>query len=153
MSTDRRELIAARLLTLAAGIVGATRAVRNATNVSGKSSPAIVVWDGDEAPVTTRGGTDPQTIELMPEIRILAEDAAADIGATLNGLRRQMIYAVQADTTLAGYAGAGAGPGRGGKGMVSYQGCQHALEAGRKIEGELSLTFVIRYELIHDELA
>lgn len=152
MTTDRRELVAARLLVIAKSIVGDTRAFRNVTNISGKTAPAIVIWDGDETASPSRGGKDPKTVEMSPEIRIICEDTASNIGAILNGLRIRMIYAIQNDAELVSCIGGGNPPGRGGIGAIVYQGCNHALEAGRKIEGELLLSFLVRYELVHAEL-
>ena len=46
---DRREDILARLLAIASGIDGVTRAYRNKDEIPETSRPAIVILDGDEA--------------------------------------------------------------------------------------------------------
>lgn len=148
-ATDHRELIAARLLAIAAGLVGATRAARNVPTITAKTSPAIVIWDGDEDAQTDHGEGMAQAIELRPEIRILLEAPATSIGTTLNGLRLQLIAAIVGDATLLAACG---GSGR-GRARIVYQGCSHAIEAGRKVEGEISLNFSFRYTLLTSDLS
>jgi hypothetical protein len=149
MSRDRREEIAARLLLIAQGLVGPDRAFRNETSVTAKTAPALVVWDGDETTPTEAGEADPQPVELRPEIRILYEASAASIGTAINALRLQVLRAVLSDADLLAACSASAR----GRRRIIYVGCGPGLEAGRRVEGELSLNFLFRYRLVADELA
>lgn len=151
MATDRREQIAARLLALAAGLVGASRAFRNTTSVSA-GSPAIIIWDGDENVVIDANGRYSQLVEMTPEFRLLVEEGAAGVGAALNTLRLQAIAAVLGDATLLGIIGGSATPSA-GTGGIAYAGLSYALDQGRKVEGELMLHFAIRYPLLFKELS
>ena len=81
----------------------------------------------------------PQLVVMTPELFVLAGKPAAEIGAELNAFRRRIVRRVLTDATLLGLAGP--------NGFVRYAGCATALAAGRSLEGEMSLSFAIRYVL------
>ena len=144
---DRRESILARLLEIAAGITGITRALRNQENVSGRIGPTIGLWDGDESSLTeTRGARDtsPRLIEMTPEFRVFEDATAATVGTSLNGFRAAIIKAVLSDAQLQGFVG--------NNGGMFYRGLSTETRTGERIEGGVSLTFALQYPLIIDEL-
>ena len=140
---DLREEILARLVAIAAEVPGIAMAGRNRIGLSETARPAIVVLDADEAVEeegrASRPGYAPQLVVMTPELFVLAGKPAADIGAELNAFRRRIIRRVLTDATLLGLAGP--------NGFVRYAGCATALAAGRSMEGEMSLSFAIRYVL------
>lgn len=158
MSTDRRELICARLLTLAQGIPGINQAVRNQVDETARTGPKIVIWDGDEAvsvqkPGGYRAVGATAIVELTPEIRICVEGSAANVGAALNGLRLALVAAIYADGAVANQTVAGTLANLfGTNGDLRYDGCTNQLERGQRVEGRLSLQFAITYPLIAAEL-
>lgn len=149
--TDRRELIVARLVVLAEGIV--SRVFRNNQSITGKAAAAIVVWDGDEAADLGNFGSGrpanaPVMVDMTPELRLLVEAPAAEVGATLNALRIDTVKAVIADTL----PGGGLREIIGSNGEVRYEGCSTEMLPGRAMEGSLGVRFAIRYPLIYAEL-
>lgn len=149
--TDRRELILARLAVIAATV--ADRVGRNEASITGKSATAIVVWDGDEGvdlatqPPRRRADA-PILVDMTPEMRILRESPAADIGTNLNELRVALIVAVITDALPAGTLYTIVGP----NGRVAYDGAITEMAPGRAMEGVLGVRFRITYPLIFSEL-
>ncbi len=140
---DVREEILARLFAIAAEVPGVAMAGRNRVGLSETARPAVVVLDADEAAEEDeprgRPGHAPQLVVMTPELFVLAGAPAAEIGAELNGFRRRIVRRVLTDATLLSLAGP--------NGFVRYAGCATALAAGRSMEGEMSLSFAIRYVL------
>ena len=99
--------------------------------------------DADEAAEemerASRPGHAPQLVVMTPELFVLAGKPAAEIGTELNAWRRRILRRVLTDGPLLGLAGP--------NGFVRYAGCATALAAGRSMEGEMSLSFAIRYVL------
>ncbi len=148
--TDRREQIAARLVEIAEGIVG--RVGRNAKEMTGRTSPAIVVWDGDEGAEADgsagrRPVNAPVMVDMMPELRILHEQPADDIGTALNALRIEVIKAVIADAVSGGLRSI-----IGSNGWVRYEGLSTEMAPGRQMEGSMGVRFIVHYPLIPAEL-
>jgi hypothetical protein len=146
---DTREEILARLVVIAAEVPGIAMAGRNRTGLSETARPAIVVLDADEAAEeeeerASRPGYAPQLVVMTPELFVLAGKPAAGIGAELNAFRRRLVRRVLSDVTLLGLTGP--------NGFVRYAGCATALAAGRSMEGEMSLSFAIRYILRPTEM-
>ncbi len=145
---DLREEILARLVAIAAEVPGVVLAGRNRVALSETARPAIVVLDADEAAEDEeragRPAASPQLVVMTPELFVLAGRPAAEIGAELNAFRRRIIRRVLTDAPLLGLAGS--------NGFVRYAGCATALAAGRSLEGEMSLSFAIRYVLRPMEL-
>ena len=140
---DIREQILARLIAIAAGVPGVTIAGRNRVGLSETARPAVIVLDADEAAEEDeprgRPGHAPQLVVMTPELFVLAGKPAAEIGAELNAFRRRIVGRVLTDAALTGLTGP--------NGFVRYAGCATALAAGRSMEGEMSLSFAIRYVL------
>lgn len=154
MSRDRREEICARLLEIAAGLVGPARAFRNQVTVTAKTEPAIVIWDGDmSTPTDAAIDGASQPVEHRPEIRIHYEAAAASIGTVTNALLLQLIYLLPRDAALLDACSNAGGPSGRGRARIVFEGCGQGLDQGRKIEGELSVNFLFRFRLAADELA
>jgi hypothetical protein len=141
---DLREEILARLVAIAAEVPGVATAGRNRVGLSETARPAVVVLDAYEAAEeeeerTSRPGHAPQLVVMTPELFVLAGKPAAEIGAELNAFRRRIVRRVLTDGPLLGLACP--------NGFVRYAGCATALAAGRSMEGEMSLSFAIRYVL------
>lgn len=140
---DLREQILARLVAIAAEVPGVVNAGRNRVALSETARPAIIVLDADEAAEEDeragRPAASPQFVVMTPELFVLAGRPAAEIGAELNAFRRRIIRRVLTDVPLLWLAGP--------NGFVRYAGCATALAAGRSMEGEMSLSFAIRYVL------
>ncbi len=145
---DGREEILARLVAIAAEVPGVLSAGRNRVALSETARPAIIVLDADEAAEDDERaghpGSRPQLIVMTPELFVLAGKPAAEIGAELNAFRRRIVRRVLTDAPLLGLAGP--------NGFVRYAGCATAFAAGRSLEGEMSLSFAIRYVLRPMEL-
>ena len=145
---DLREEILSRLAAIAAEVPGVVSAGRNRVALSDTARPAIIVLDADEAAEeeerASRPGFAPQLVVMTPELFVLAGKPAAEIGAELSAFRRRIVRRVLTDAPLLGLAGP--------NGFVRYAGCATALAAGRSLEGEMSLSFAIRYVLRPMEL-
>ena len=145
---DLREQILARLLEVAATVPDVSNVYRNRGGISETARPAAVVLDADEAvedeDFGSRPARSPQRVVMTPEIFILVNDRAADIGMELNKLRRRMIRRVLTDATLIDLVGSNGG--------IRYAGCGTALAVGRSMEGEMALSFAFRYVLEPAEL-
>lgn len=145
---DVREEILARLVAIGTQVPGIVSAGRNRVALSETARPAIIVLDADEAAEeddrASRPGQAPQLVVMTPELFVLAGKPAAEIGAELNAFRRRIVRRVLTDGPLLGLAGP--------NGFVRYAGCATALAVGRSMEGEMSLSFAIRYVLRPMEL-
>lgn len=157
MTTDRRELIAARLLALAAAIPGVTEAVRNKIGVTAKTGPRIVVWDGDERVIVQKPTSSLKSVgssvivEMTPEIQILAEDSSVSVGSRVNAIRLLLLAAITQDALYANRNTAGTLASLlGDNGDLRYEGCGTQLERGQRLEAELRLNFAIVYPLMPD---
>lgn len=96
---DKRELILARILEIGATIFGADNSFRNKSNIGERhiKAGAFLLVDADEAatdPLTGgrgRPANGPQVIEMTPEIYILLEAPAEEIGTRINVFRQKVI--------------------------------------------------------------
>jgi hypothetical protein len=141
---DRRERILVRLLAIAIGITGVTRAVRSRTNISPGLGATIVIWNGDEEVVLQKPGRGPKIVEMTPVFRVMVEAGADDVGTIQNRLRRRLLRAILDDAALQALVGT--------NGEIRYDGLQNSLERGLMVEGEDWLSFVFRYPLLFNEL-
>jgi hypothetical protein len=160
---DAREQILTRLVDIASDVPDIVSVRRNRVNISETSRPAIIVLDADEAveeepgarsvslpmlrtsrPVEGRPAFAPQFVTMAPEIYVLISSAAAEIGAQLNMFRRRLIRRVLFDALLTEIVGS--------SGSIRYAGCATALAVGRSMEGEMAVSFSIRYVLNHTDL-
>ena len=144
MSTDRRELILARLVTVGQSLPGPQKVYRNRSQLSAALRPAIVILDSDEAGALGdfalgRPLSSPGIMRMSPEICLMVAGSAETIGSALNGMRLPMILAVLSDDELSALVGTTGG--------VQYQGCSTDIGRGREMEGEMILTFEIHYVL------
>jgi hypothetical protein len=147
--SDPREAILNRLREIGSGITGVTTALRNVMALSEDRRPAIIVLDADEAAEEImHGGSRPfdaPTIVVMtPEIFILVSSSAATVGSDLNLVRGRLVKAVLQDAPLKALLGS--------NGDVRYAGCGTALATGRSMEGEMAMSFALRYALKPAEL-
>jgi len=146
--TDRREQICARLVEIARGLVD--RVGRNAPNITGRSEPAIVIWDGDEQADPSDGrrpANVPIMVEMTPELRVLLGGMSEDVGTLLNGWRIEVIKAVIDDAVSGGLRTI-----IGSNGSVRYEGLSTGLAAGEQTQAWHGIRFAIRYPLIPAEL-
>lgn len=144
MSRDRREEIIVQLMTLAAALPGIRRAVRNEETISGRSGPLVAFWEGDESCDDSKGVGSGLQVDMSPEIRILTDAAAADIGTQLNTFRLGLYKAIMLDDTLKSICGRAGG--------IFYRGLTTETARGERIEGGIGLNFVFRYPMVPDEL-
>lgn len=147
--TDRREQILVRLLALAEAV--ADRAARNEPNITGKIGTAIVLWDGREATPEQdfpRRSLTPTIVEMLPELHILREQPAADIGTGLNAVRLSLIKTVLTDAAPGGTLYVILTPNGGAR----YDALDPDIVVGRSAEGAHVVRFAIRYPLIPSEL-
>jgi len=148
--TDTRELILARLATIAAGITGVRKVYRNQLSIDENICPAIVILDADEQidparPANTRHVQSPILLDLKPEIFIVLGDVPENVGPKLNTLRVAAIKSILSDAQLLTLCGAQ-------HGRISYEGCMTALGSGRAMVGEMALQFTFTYLLRPDLL-
>jgi hypothetical protein len=146
---DQRELVLARLQAIGAAVPGIRTSVRNVIGISENRRPALVVLDADEAVEEadlsgSRPFDAPMLVVMSPEIFLMVSAAPEDIGTQLNIMRARVMRAVLQDAELRGIVGT--------NGAVRYAGCGTALAAGRSMEGEMAMTFAIRYALKPAEL-
>lgn len=147
---DVREQILAHLLTIAEGVPSAKMVARNRGSISEGARPAIIILDADEAVEEeelsgrTRPANSPQMVVMTPEIFVMVSKRAADIGAELNTMRRQIVRRILTDAALRNLLGP--------NGEVRYAGCGTALATGRSMEGEMALSFAFRYILRPNDL-
>jgi hypothetical protein len=145
---DNRENILERIKTLAEGLQGVKKAVRNTLDIPESQRPAIVILDADEAPDDADADSRPQgrpgvpapvIMSMTPEIYLLAGGGGDAVGTSLNSLRIQLIKALYFDQTLLSFCK---------DGDIRYMGFSTGFAAGRSIEGEAGISFRFRY-VIH----
>lgn len=145
---DHREAILSRLLEIAAGIEGVTKAYRNQDDIPEKSRPAIVILDGDEAADDGDPGrrptTAPRRIGMTPEIYILLGSSPENVGSSINLIRARFVKAVMTDATLRGLTLDGDG--------IRYEGCATGLARGRSMEGEMGVSLTFTYVMRPEKL-
>lgn len=149
---DTREQILDRLLVIATEQAGFTSAVRNRGLRTNELRPAIVVLDGDEAPVLTHGSRSntakagrsmPMTPEIMlmkPEIYLmLQEDRPTNetLGTELNTKRVALIKAIAEDEELRLLLGS--------NGNMIYNGCTTDLKSGMALSGQMRIDLNLVY--------
>lgn len=155
--SDTREQILNRIITLATGKAGFVSAVRNRGLRDNEKRPAIIVLDGDEAPVLTHGGRNnrahsgrtmrmtPQVMVMTPQIFILMDEQATmphpappkEVGPALNERRVTIIKAIADDDQLLALLGS--------NGDIIYNGAVTDLKSGMNLEGQMRLDFLISY--------
>ena len=154
---DLRELILARVLVILQGVMTANPAlvntvVRNRALLRNEKRPALVLLDGDEQSKLDRNdrsgravGFAPSIMTMRPQIFILAEEQRptnAELGPDLNLLRKNVIEALAADTTLKTHYTA--------NGSINYNSTVTDMKSGGAVTGMMMLDFSINYPLIPD---
>lgn len=153
---DTRELILERLLAIAVGQAGFATAVRNRGLRTNEKRPAVIVLDGDEAPVLTHGGRGnraqngiamgmtPQIMLMKPELYLLLteqrptnEEEEKNVGTQLNEKRRLFIKAIAADDELIMLLGS--------NGNMIYNGCVTDLKSGMALSGQMRIDMNLTY--------
>jgi len=145
---DNREAILTRLLAVLKSVAGADNAYRNQISVPEKKvkDGALILLDADEEPEESaygrkRPATTPVIVVMTPEVHLLVQKNADDIGPALNTLRRKVIRAVLHDETLVALCH---------DGDLRYAGFATGFAAGRTIEGIAGISFAFRYVLRPD---
>lgn len=146
--TDIRESILARLLEVAAARDGMT-ALRNDPKISDTKLPAIVIFDADEEtpepdPSARPPASASRRVTMTPEIHIVVADDAANVGATLNARRAELLKAIMEDAQLQNLTINREG--------IAYLGCATALGAERTMQGAMSLRIGFTYLLKPSDL-
>ena len=146
---DKRELILARLIEVAASVTGVVTVTRNSDEISEHKRPAIAVFDSDEsadeaAERQDHPGSAPNLVVMTPEVLILLGAAPESVGSALNDLRAKLLKAVLTDSHLIELAGA--------NGRVRYAGCSTHLGHGRSMEGSMGVQFTFAYVLRPEQL-
>ena len=146
---DKRELILARLVEVAASVPGVVTVTRNSDEISEHKRPAIAVFDSDEsadqaAERQDHPGRAPNIVEMTPEVLILLGASPESVGSALNALRAKLVKAVLTDSQLIALAGA--------NGRVRYAGCSTHLGHGRSMEGSMAVHFTFAYVLRPEQL-
>jgi hypothetical protein len=154
---DTRELILQRLLAIALlQGPGFKSAVRNRGLRTNEKRPAIIVLDGDEAPVLTHGGrsnraqngiTMPMTSQIMlmkPEIYILMDEQRptnekdeVQLGTDLNTKRVALLKGIAEDAELLSLLGS--------NGNMIYNGCVTDLKSGMALSGQMRIDMNLTY--------
>lgn len=147
--SDPREVILERLKSIAAGVDGVQLAGRNMIEVPESKMPAVMILEGDEEVSQSHSearqrATTPAPMVMVPELCIIGNETAANLGETLNAVRAALIKAVTTDATLAGILGS--------NGRVVYRGAVTDLGIGRAMLGRMALRFAITYVLKPTEL-
>jgi hypothetical protein len=148
---DRREGILARLGDLAAEILGGeVHVYRNRLDIAETRRPAVVINDGDEAweepPNRTRPPDQTYFVEMVPQT-VFAVDGASTAdngGSLLNTMRREFIRGVLTDQAMRDLVST--------NGQIRVESVETDLARGRKMEGEMLVSFVFRYPLMTNEL-
>jgi len=146
MTTDRRELCLARLMTLLATIEGVPTVLRNEKDISGPRRPGIILMDADDDADDVPAGrpaTTPEIMRMTPEIRILVGGTAAEVGPALNALRLKVIEVVKNDSQWPTILTT--------NGSVRFLGSGTELARGRNMSGEMVLSFLFTYPLRKDD--
>ena len=146
---DRREAILAQLLIVLKTVQGVPHVFRNRLDLSERQRPAIIILDSDE--VVEAGGSAqgrspraPSVVSMTPEIFIVLQDSAGEVGNELNILRARVLRAILSDSTLKTLTGP--------NGSIRYEGCATGLSRGRNMEGEMGVSIAFQYPLIISEL-
>lgn len=143
---DRRELILARLHAVLQGLedFSPRNVYRNKAEVSDRSEPMILMFDGDEEEADetasqrgNRAGASAYVMSMAPELYILLGSTPENVGTELNALRAKVLKAVLTDGQLKTLAGP--------NGSVRLVGCAFGLHKAKKVEGELGITLAIKY--------
>lgn len=146
---DRREEILSRLAAVCQAIPGIAKSARGLGVLSDNQLPALALHDGHELAEDTdpliRPNRSPRRIVMTPQLVLLAQAPADEIGALLNGFRAALIKAIVYDADLLALTLLGEGSAR-------YQGCALALAEGRATEGSMTVDFSITYILKPGEL-
>ena len=147
--SDPREEVLERLKVIAAGVTGVQLVGRNLLEVPESKTPAVMILEGDEEVSPTHSevrqrATTPIPMVMVPELCIIGNETAEDLGEILNAVRAELIGAVTTDATLAGILGS--------NGRVVYRGSVTDLGIGRAMLGRMALRFAITYVLKPNEL-
>lgn len=147
--SDPRELILERLKAIAADVPGVLLAGRNMLEVAESKTPAVMILEGDEEVSPTHSEVrqrpmTPMPMVMVPELCIIGNETAANLGETLNAVRAELIKAVTTDATLAAILGS--------NGRVVYRGSVTDLGIGRAMLGRMALRFAISYVLKPEQL-
>lgn len=150
---DVREAILIRLAAIIlTPALGFTTAVRNRGLRSNEQRPAVIVLDGDEAPILTHGGRNnrsqggramgltPSIMQMRPELYILLKEdrpVNTDIGPDVNAMRIALVAAIAEDTALKTLVGS--------NGTILYNGCVTDLKSGSALTGQMRLDFAFNY--------
>lgn len=137
---SNREAILSRLEEVLAGVSGVNHFQRNKAKVHEARLPAIVLLDADESlsseHVNGRPAAAPAIMEMTPEIYLLVQDDAADVGPAMNALLDDIVAAVRSDTDLLALTH---------NGDIRYEGCQTALARERSMAGEMGIALSFYY--------
>lgn len=135
----KREMILARLLSIAQQTEGVASAVRNEQQMPDDPSlyPRVLLLDGSEmadpaAWYRGRPSASPNRAVMSPELYITL--MADDVGPALNRVRLMLLSGILNDSVLQGLAL---------DQDIRYGGCQTALGAGRDLTGEMGLVINI----------
>lgn len=149
---DTREQILKRLAAIAVDLSGFTSAVRNRGLRENEKRPAVIILDGDEAPVLTHGGrfnrahagrTMPMTPSIMtmkPELYVLMDEQRpqnVELGPALNAKRVQFVKALADDEQLLALLGSNGG--------IIYNGCVTDLKSGLALSGQMRIDLLLTY--------
>ena len=141
---DRRLEILKRLPILFKDIPGILRVTRNSVAVEEKGRPEIIINDGDETADDQNQKQSvrrsPNVITMTPEIMIYSTGDNESVSADLHKIRSEILKRVYTDTTIKELTGP--------NGDVHYDGCEVRFAAGRRLEGEMTLTISFSYPLI-----
>jgi len=140
-AATERELILDRMAVVLAAVPAVTRFQRNDAEIPENKLPAVILLDGDESSDErafrrNRPANGPNLIAMTPEVHIVVQENAEDIGPTLNGLRDDIISALREDSTLLGLIF---------NNEIRYEGCSTDLAAGRAMAGAMGLSFHLTY--------
>lgn len=153
MSTDRRELVLARLIAILTAIPNVQAVVRNRGELPADKRPAIALLDADEVArpgVPQQRGrliAAPNIVDMTPEIYVVMdprEPPNEKIGEDMNAMRVTIVKAIRFDQQLATILG--------GNGDIRYLGTQTDMASGRSMEGQMSIRMTFTYPLIPSEL-
>lgn len=147
---DRREQILARLVEIFDASNDFVTVKRNTLNLDKDLLPALVVFDADETNADFAGmptwtpKNRAQMMTMRPEIYIVISDKQGDVGTTLNRLRSVAYRAIVGDNQLHAIVG--------DNGRIVLGAMHTALATGRKMSGELKLSFEFTYPLMVKDL-
>ncbi|MGW8177702.1 MAG: hypothetical protein ACWGQW_02740 [bacterium] len=145
--TDVREQIMLRLVAICDGISSGMVVYRNRMMIAEDVRPCIVILDGEETTSeldNNKTGISPRRVTMTPEVYLLVDDDAEDVGSVINALRAQVVHAILTDATLTSYTLNSQG--------ASYTGGTFVSENGRRVNGVMELAFALTYLLRVSEL-